>query len=101
MRCRSSVRLAEPILLTKKPDRVQKDVKIVATVQSKPTLWNRITKFIREVRSEMRKVSWPNRQELITYTIVVLVTVVIVAIFTGLVDVVISWVLNLLSRLGR
>ncbi|NMB02347.1 MAG: preprotein translocase subunit SecE [Firmicutes bacterium] len=73
----------------------------MATVQSKPTLWNRITKFIREVRSEMRKVSWPNRQELITYTIVVLVTVVIVAIFTGLVDVVISWVLNLLSRLGR
>jgi len=72
----------------------------VATVQSKPALWNKITKFLREVRSEMRKVSWPNRKELITYTIVVLVTVVIVAVFTGVVDVIVTAALNLLSRLG-
>jgi len=75
-------------------------VKKVATVQSKPALWNKITKFLREVRSEMRKVSWPNRKELITYTIVVLVTVVIVAVFTGVVDVIVTAALNLLSRLG-
>ncbi|HOK30774.1 MAG: preprotein translocase subunit SecE [Limnochordia bacterium] len=72
----------------------------MATVQSKPALWNKITKFLREVRSEMRKVSWPNRKELITYTIVVLVTVVIVAVFTGVVDVIVTAALNLLSRLG-
>lgn len=29
--------------------------------------------FLREVRSELRKVAWPNRHELINYTIVVLV----------------------------
>ncbi|WP_461367283.1 preprotein translocase subunit SecE [Candidatus Darwinibacter acetoxidans] len=75
-------------------------MKKVATVQSKPALWNKITKFLREVRSEMRKVSWPNRKELITYTIVVLVTVVIVAVFTGVVDVIVTAALNLLSRLG-
>ncbi len=74
-------------------------MKNVATAPSKPALWNKVTKFVREVRSEMRKVSWPNRQDLITYTIVVLVTVVIVAAFTGLVDVIISSVLNLLGRL--
>ncbi len=72
----------------------------MATVQSKPALWNKITKFLREVRSEMRKVSWPNRKELITYTIVVLVTVLIVAVFTGVVDVIITAVLNLLGRIG-
>lgn len=75
-------------------------MKNVATVQSKPALWNKITKFLREVRSEMRKVSWPNRKELITYTIVVLVTVLFVAVFTGVVDVIITAVLNLLSQLG-
>jgi preprotein translocase subunit SecE len=32
------------------------------------------TQFLREVRSELRKVAWPNRKELISYTIVVLVT---------------------------
>ena len=74
---------------------MQKEVKKVATVQSKPALWNKITKFLREVRSEMRKVSWPNRKELITYTIVVLVTVVIVAVFTGVVDVIVTAALNL------
>jgi preprotein translocase subunit SecE len=30
--------------------------------------------FLREVRSELRKVAWPNRKELVSYTIVVLVT---------------------------
>lgn len=75
-------------------------MKNVATVQSKPALWNKITKFLREVRSEMRKVSWPNRKELITYTIVVLVTVIFVAVFTGVVDVIISAVLNLLGQIG-
>ncbi|MEX0836652.1 MAG: preprotein translocase subunit SecE [Nitriliruptor sp.] len=29
--------------------------------------------FLREVRSELRKVAWPNRHELVSYTIVVLV----------------------------
>lgn len=101
MRCKSFAGPAKHTLLTKKPARVQKDVKIVATVQGKPTLWNRLTKFIRGVRSEMRKVSWPNRQELITYTIVVIATIIIVMAFTSLVDVIVTWVLNLLGSLGR
>jgi preprotein translocase subunit SecE len=74
-------------------------VKNVATVPSKPSLWNKLGKFVREVRSEMRKVSWPNRKELITYTVVVIITVIIVALFTSVVDVIITWVLNLLARL--
>ncbi|WP_083441131.1 preprotein translocase subunit SecE [Nitriliruptor alkaliphilus] len=32
-----------------------------------------LAQFLREVRSELRKVAWPNRKELISYTIVVLV----------------------------
>ena len=74
-------------------------MKNVATVPSKPSLWNKLGKFVREVRSEMRKVSWPNRKELITYTVVVIITVIIVALFTSVVDVIITWVLNLLARL--
>lgn len=72
----------------------------MATAPSKSAFWNKLTKFIREVRSEMRKVSWPNRKELITYTIVVIVTVVVVALFTSVVDVIITWILNLLARIG-
>jgi preprotein translocase subunit SecE len=45
----------------------------------------RIGRFAREVISEMRKVLWPSRKELTTYTIVVIVFVVImVSIVAGL-----------------
>lgn len=32
-----------------------------------------LRQFLREVRSELRKVAWPNRQEVASYTVVVLV----------------------------
>jgi preprotein translocase subunit SecE len=42
-------------------------------------------RFIREIISEMRKVLWPSRNELVTYTIVVIIFVVImIAIVAGL-----------------
>ena len=42
-------------------------------------------RFIREIISELRKVLWPSRKELLTYTAVVIVFVVImVAIVAGL-----------------
>ena len=41
-------------------------------------------RFIREIISEMRKVLWPSRNELVTYSIVVIIFVVImVAIVAG------------------
>jgi len=43
------------------------------------------TRYVRESVSEMRKVLWPSRNELVTYSIVVIVFVVImVAIVAGL-----------------
>ncbi|MFC4355398.1 preprotein translocase subunit SecE [Chryseomicrobium palamuruense] len=42
--------------------------------------------FFKNVVSEMRKVSWPRRKELTRYTIIVLSTVVIVALFFAVVD---------------
>ncbi len=72
----------------------------MVTLPKKPVFLNKISKFFREVRSEVRKVSWPNRKELVTYTIVVIVTGVIVALFSGAVDVLSTGLLNLLGRLG-
>ena len=33
--------------------------------------------FLREVRTELRKVAWPSRKEVVSYTVVVLVTTVV------------------------
>lgn len=42
--------------------------------------------FLKSVASEMRKVSWPKKPQLIRYTMVVIVTVVFMAIYFGVVD---------------
>lgn len=73
---------------------------VATTGKAKPTSWARLGKFLREVRAELRKVAWPNRKELVTYTMVVVVTVLIVAAFLGVVDVVVSELLSLLGRIG-
>ena len=43
-------------------------------------------KFFNEVVVEMKKVSWPSRDELRGSTLVVIVTVIIISVFIGLVD---------------
>ena len=40
-----------------------------------------VRQFLKEVRQELRKVAWPTRRELVSYTIVVLVTVVVMGSF--------------------
>jgi preprotein translocase subunit SecE len=43
--------------------------------------------FIRQIAAELRKVIWPTRNVLITYTVVCLVFVVIMATYVTLLDV--------------
>ncbi|MDA8443076.1 MAG: preprotein translocase subunit SecE [Peptococcaceae bacterium] len=43
-------------------------------------------KFFRGVWAELKKVHWPNRSELITYTSVVFISVAIVAFLIWIVD---------------
>jgi len=50
----------------------------------------RVTNFFREVSREMRKVSWPRREELTRYTITVITTVAIFAVFFAAIDMGIS-----------
>ncbi|MCY4271440.1 MAG: preprotein translocase subunit SecE [bacterium] len=42
--------------------------------------------FLREVRGELRKVSWPRREEVVNYSIVVLVVLVLLTAAIGLLD---------------
>ena len=52
---------------------------------SRPGLFARLFRFLREVVAELRKVIWPTRKQMITYTAVVLVFVAfMVALIAGL-----------------
>jgi preprotein translocase subunit SecE len=42
--------------------------------------------FVREVRGELRKVAWPTRPEVINYSIIVFVAVVILTAFVAALD---------------
>jgi len=48
--------------------------------------WQKAKQFFREVRVELKKVTWPSRKETIASTSVVLITVFLVAFFLGIVD---------------
>ncbi len=49
-------------------------------------LWQRSLQFFREVRIELKKVTWPSRKETIASTSVVLITVILVSFYLGIVD---------------
>jgi preprotein translocase subunit SecE len=53
-----------------------------------------LMKFLRDVRIEMGKVTWPTRKDLIQSTIVVLVAVAIATAYTGVLDFVFSKVVD-------
>ena len=47
---------------------------------------NVISKYFKETRAELRKVTWPTREESINLTTIIVVVTVAVAIFLGLLD---------------
>jgi preprotein translocase subunit SecE len=49
-------------------------------------IFARIGRFVREVIAELRKVIWPTRKELLTYTAVVIVFVTVMLTVVGLLD---------------
>ncbi len=54
--------------------------------------------YYKEVVVETRKVSWPTRNELRASTIVVIVSVLIVTVFVGVVDRILTAAIGLLFR---
>ncbi len=69
--------------------------KSTATIQKD----NRLVKYLKDTRAELRKVTWPTREEAINLTIVVLVVTLIMTILLFLVDsgfnVLFQWLLTL------
>ena len=49
--------------------------------------WEQLVRFLKEVRTELKKVNWPPKKEVIGSTIVVIVSVFILSFFLGIVDV--------------
>ena len=57
--------------------------------------------FVREVRQELSKVTWPTRKELVVTTVSVFAMAIAAAIFFFLVDQVLAWIVQLILGIGR
>jgi len=58
----------------------------------------KIKRFLKEVVAELRKVTWPTKDELVGSTIVVIVVSLVVAIFIGIVDRILGFGVQALFR---
>jgi preprotein translocase subunit SecE len=61
-------------------------------------IFEKIANFITEVKVEMQKVSWSSKDELIGSTTVVIISTLLLAMFIGMVDVVLSRCIDLILR---
>ena len=60
------------------------------------SVYQRIKAYLAEVWAEMAKVSWPTRQEIRGATVVVLITVAVLTVFIGVVDLVLNRLLKVI-----
>lgn len=70
----------------------------MARTATKRKKGNVVTRFLRETRSELRKVVWPTRREAINMTAIVLGVTVLMAIGLGIVDWLFTKVFALIVR---
>lgn len=56
--------------------------------------------FVRQVKQEIKKVSWPTRKEVVQTSIMVIILVSIAATFFFFVDQILGWIVKLIFGLG-
>jgi preprotein translocase subunit SecE len=71
-----------------------------AAPAAKPNVFARLGQYLRDVRSEMRRVVWPQRPEVLNSSVVVVVTLLFFVAFTFIVDSVVFQVLRLIREIG-
>ena len=59
---------------------------------------NAVVKYFKETRAEVRRVSWPSREEAINLTIIVMTVTIAMAAFLGVVDFLFSRLFSLIIR---
>jgi len=59
-----------------------------------------LAQYVREVRQESSKVTWPSRKETVTTTIVVFIMVVVMSTFLFFADLIISKIVQFILGIG-
>ena len=67
--------------------------------EKKPGIFARIRKYFRDTKSEVKKVVWPTRQQIVNHTGVVIACIIVVGAFIGVLDAVFTFGLQTLLKL--
>jgi preprotein translocase subunit SecE len=63
-------------------------------MSQKEKWYRRFISFLREVRAELKKVTWPSRNEVYSTTIVVIFATIFFGFYLFFMDVVFSWLIT-------
>jgi len=63
-------------------------------MNKKAKWYRRLFSFLREVRAELKKVTWPSKNEVYSTTIVVILATVFFGFYLYFMDLIFSWILN-------
>jgi len=91
------MKMAKDTTAETKPVKTQK---AKAAKPAKPSVFARLGQYFRDVRSEMKRVVWPQRPEVFNSSIVVVVTLIFFIAFTFIVDSLVVQALRLITKLG-
>jgi preprotein translocase subunit SecE len=62
--------------------------------------WSNSRNFLREVRNEMKRVTWPSRKEVYATTMVVILTSAFFGLYLWGLDLFFTWLVNWLFKFG-
>ena len=68
-------------------------------MNSKERWYKRFLNFLKEVRAEVRKVTWPSRNEVYSTTIIVILATFFFGFYLYFMDVILSWLLGRVQSL--
>jgi preprotein translocase subunit SecE len=68
--------------------------------EKKPGVFARIGKWLRELKSELKKVQWPSKKQTVNNTLVVIACIVVVGIFIWVFDAAATAIINAVLHLA-
>jgi preprotein translocase subunit SecE len=67
-----------------------------------PSIFARLGKYLKDVRTELRRVNWPSRKDVVSSSIIVVITLLFFMVFTLVIDNISSFVfIDVLAGIGR
>jgi len=62
--------------------------------KNRKNFFAKIGEFLSEVRSELKRVTWPTGKEVVGTTIVVIITVIFFSVYLYICDIIFAWIIN-------